>query len=154
VGEAMQRWSNDDKLRRAVDDLVEADKLTPEKANQQLKLNEAVRYALKDFIGRPITREVIASAEGCVRLALDEMVRSGTYVLPAGLALDRVELGEDMRLKVLFKRIDQPPPEHYIVGDKQFCDPDAPLYWVVKDKRLAATCAKCREKWASNGGAP
>lgn len=90
---------------RQIDELVAAGRITSDEADRQLRLNEAMRYALRDFVGRVATPETIAEAEGCVRQTLDEMVRAGTYVMPTDLALDRVELGSDMRVKVYFKRV-------------------------------------------------
>ena len=94
---------NDDKLR-AIDNKVDVGDIDPQTAENQRKLNEAVRYALKDFVGRDMTPTLLAEAEGQVRTALIEMTLNGTYVLPRNMQIDRVELGTDMRIKVYFKR--------------------------------------------------
>ncbi len=73
-------------------------------ADRHRKLNEVVRGALADFVDQEMTPYLVAEAESVVRAALDDAVRAGTYVLPDGLQLDRVELGDDMRLKVYFAR--------------------------------------------------
>ena len=75
-----------------------------ERAKQQIEMNYVVRTILADFVDREVTPTLAAEAEGCVRRALDDLVRQGNYVLPAGLSLDRVELGADMKIKVFFKR--------------------------------------------------
>jgi hypothetical protein len=59
---------------------------------------------LDSFVGRKITPTVVAEAEGELRHALDDAIRAGKYVLPDGLMVDRVELGENMRLQVYFRR--------------------------------------------------
>lgn len=72
--------------------------------DRQRKLNEVCRFVLRDFVGRPLTATLLAQAEATVRAALVDAIRAGTYVLPDGLALDRVVLGSDMRIKILFKK--------------------------------------------------
>lgn len=71
--------------------------------DRQRVLDEVCRRALRDFVGRKATPALMVEAESTLRRELDEAIRAGNYVLPDGLALDRVELGLDMRLKVLFK---------------------------------------------------
>lgn len=74
--------------------------------DRQRALNEVCRRVLTGFYGRKVTPTLMAEAEATIRAALDEAVQAGMYALPDGLALDRVELGADMRIKVLFKKID------------------------------------------------
>lgn len=71
-------------------------------ADRQRKLDELARGVLRGFVGRAPTPENVAAAEGEMRAALERAIRAGTYVPPDGLALDRVELGDDLRLKVYF----------------------------------------------------
>jgi hypothetical protein len=71
--------------------------------DRQRVADDVCRRALKDFIGRPMTPTLMAEAEGTLRRAFDDAIRAGTYILPDGLVLDRVTLGTDMRLKILFK---------------------------------------------------
>lgn len=71
-------------------------------ADRQRVLDEVCRRALRDFVGRKATPALMIEAELTLRRELDEAVRSGNYVLPDGLVVDRVELGLDMRLKVFF----------------------------------------------------
>lgn len=79
--------------------------------DRQRVLNEVCRRVLRGFVGRKLTPTLMAEAEATVRAVLDDAVRAGSYVLPDGLALDRVELGADMRIKVLFKRTDVEPTD-------------------------------------------
>jgi hypothetical protein len=71
--------------------------------DRQRKLSELCRGVLKDFVGRVVTPYLVAEAEGKVREALDDAIRAGTYVLPEGLVLGRVEVGDDLRIKVYFE---------------------------------------------------
>jgi hypothetical protein len=75
-----------------------------EKAKQQRELNAVVKNILADFVGRDITPLLAAEAESRVREALVGLIIRGTYVLPPGLSLDRVELNKDMMINVYFKR--------------------------------------------------
>jgi len=86
------------KLVRAA--MVDAD-------DRQRALNEVCRGVLKDFVGKDLTPTLLAEAEALLRSTLDEAIRAGKYVLPDGLVVDRVELGVDMRIKVVFARADQ-----------------------------------------------
>lgn len=70
--------------------------------DRQRKLNELCRSVLGKFVGREVTPLLIAEAEGCMRQEIDEAVRAGTYVIPDGMIVDRVEVGADLRLKVFF----------------------------------------------------
>ena len=79
--------------------------LPKDTADRQRKLDELVREVLARFIGRVPTPYLIAEAEGAMRDALDRAIVDGTYVLPDGLLLDCVTIGEDMRLKVYFGRL-------------------------------------------------
>ncbi len=72
--------------------------------DRQRALDEVCRDVLKGFVGRNVTTQLVAEMYGAMRAALDDAVRSGKYVLPDGLALDRVEVDPDMRVKVLFKK--------------------------------------------------
>lgn len=72
--------------------------------DRQRKLNEMCRAVLSRFVGRDITPTLIAEAEGELRHALSRAVEDGTYVLPSYLELDKVELGDDLRIKVFFKK--------------------------------------------------
>lgn len=73
-------------------------------ADRQRALDEVCRRALRGFVGRDVTPTLLAEAETVLRSELDAAVRAGKYVLPDGLALDRVVLGTDMRIKVYFAR--------------------------------------------------
>lgn len=73
-------------------------------ADRQRKLDEVCRAVIAKFVGREVTPTIAAEAAGCLRAALDDAVRAGTYVLPDGLCLDRVEVGDDLRFKVFFTR--------------------------------------------------
>jgi hypothetical protein len=73
-------------------------------ADRQRKLSELCRGVLARFIDQEPTPLLVAEAEGVIRAAVDDAVRAGTYVLPDGMVVDRVELGADMRLKVYFER--------------------------------------------------
>jgi hypothetical protein len=79
----------------------------PERTNdvtdRQRVLDEVCRRALRDFVGRKATPALMVEVELTLRRELDEAIRAGNYVLPDGLVLDRIELGFDRRLKVLFK---------------------------------------------------
>ncbi len=70
--------------------------------DRQRVLNEVCRRVLKDFQGRKVTPYLIAEAEGAIRAAIDRSIQEGNYVLPMGIRLDRVELGDDLRIKVFF----------------------------------------------------
>jgi hypothetical protein len=83
-------------------DLVRSARLGAE--DRQRALDEVCRSALRGFVGRELTPALLAEAEGIMRAAVDEAVRDGKYVLPDGLVVDRVELGQDMRIKVFFGR--------------------------------------------------
>ena len=72
--------------------------------DRQRALNEVCRRVLQGFVGKELTPILMIEAEATLRTALDDAVRAGAYVLPDGLVVDRVELGADMRIKVLFKR--------------------------------------------------
>lgn len=72
--------------------------------DRQRKLDELCRAVLRRFVGQDATPAMVARAEAEMRVAIDEAVRAGTYALPDGLVVDRVELGADMRLKVYFAR--------------------------------------------------
>lgn len=72
--------------------------------DRQRKLDELCRAVLSRFVGQDATPAMVARAEAEMRVAIDEAVRAGTYALPDGLVVDRVELGADMRLKVYFAR--------------------------------------------------
>lgn len=74
--------------------------------DRQRALDEVCRRALRDFVGRKVTPTLMVEAELTLRAQLDEAVRAGVYVLPDGLVIDRVELGTDRRIKVLFKKTD------------------------------------------------
>lgn len=78
--------------------------VSKETEDRQRALNDVCRRVLDDFVGRKITSTVVAEAEGAMRSAINDAVRAGKYVLPDGLVVDRVELGENMRLQVFFKR--------------------------------------------------
>ena len=80
--------------------------------DRQRKLDEVSRRILRDFVGRTMTPTLVAEAEERMRTALDEALRAGTYVLPDGLALDYVKLGDDMRIKVYFKRVGRRTTPH------------------------------------------
>lgn len=71
--------------------------------DRQRVLDELCRRELRGFVGRPITPMLVYEAEGVLREAIVDAIRSGNYVLPDELELDRVTLGSDMRLKVMFK---------------------------------------------------
>lgn len=76
-----------------------------EKDKQLREVNVVVKRILADFDGRSITPTLVAEAEGRVREALVGMILRGVYVLPAGLALDRVELSADLKIQVYFRRV-------------------------------------------------
>lgn len=76
--------------------------------DRQRALDEVCRGVLKPFVGREITPTAVVEAEICMRHALLEAIRAGKYVLPDGLALDRVELGADLRIKVYFMKAVDP----------------------------------------------
>ena len=79
--------------------------------DRQRVLNELVRRVLKDFVGRKATPGLLQKAEAAVVAAIDDAIRAGSYVLPDGLVVDRVELGLDRRLKVLFKKAELIKPD-------------------------------------------
>lgn len=87
-------------------------------ADRQRALDEVCRRALKDFIGRELTPTLLAEAEGQLRALLHEAVRAGTYVLPDGLRLSRVELGADMRIKVYFDKVSDVTDRFVAVGSE------------------------------------
>lgn len=72
------------------------------RVDRQRALDDLCRRALKEFVGRDATPTMIAEVEAKMRAVLDEAIRAGTYVLPDGLVLSRVEVGSDMRIKVFF----------------------------------------------------
>ena len=76
-----------------------------EKDKQLREVNAVVKRILADFDGRQITPTLVLEAEGRVREALLGMILRGTYVLPPGVVLDRVELSEDLKIQVYFKRV-------------------------------------------------
>lgn len=80
--------------------------------DRQRLLNELCRRVLQPFYGRKVTPTLMVEAEAEMRLAIDDSIRAGNYVLPDGLELDRLELGADMRVKVFFRktRLLKPPP--------------------------------------------
>ena len=75
-----------------------------ERTEQLHEVNEVVRRVLKDFVGRTPTPLLLAEAERCVRETLVGLILSGKYVLPAGVEFDRVEMSEDLKIQVYFKR--------------------------------------------------
>ncbi len=79
------------------------DKALAAAEDRQRVLNEVCRRVLSSFVGRKVTPMLMAEAEATLRRALDDAVRFGKYVLPDGLELDRIVLGTDMRIKVMFK---------------------------------------------------
>lgn len=72
--------------------------------DRQRLLNELCRRVLQPFIGCKVTPTLMAEAKATLRRVLEDAIRAGNYVLPDGLVVDRVELGPDMRIKVLFKK--------------------------------------------------
>jgi len=78
--------------------------VSKETEDRQRALNDVCRRVLDSFVGRKITPTVVAEAESALRHALDDAIRAGKYVLPDGLMVDRVELGENMRLQVYFRK--------------------------------------------------
>jgi hypothetical protein len=78
--------------------------VSKETEDRQRALNDVCRRVLDSFVGRKITPTVVAEAESALRHALDDAIRAGKYVLPDGLMVDRIELGENMRLQVYFRR--------------------------------------------------
>lgn len=112
-------------------------------ADRQRALDEVCRIALKDFVGRKLTPDLMAEAEYALRHTLGEAVRAGKYVLPDGLELDRVVLGADMRIKVLFKKADAPPPAgpRGLTVDAILADVDtdrrSPFSWVPESAPAA-----------------
>jgi len=74
-------------------------------ADRQRALDDVCQRVLGSFVGRKITPTAVAEAEGALRHALDDAIRAGKYVLPDGLALDHVELGDNMRLQVYFRKV-------------------------------------------------
>lgn len=78
-------------------------------ADRQRKLDEMLRRVLAGFVGATPSPRVIADAEATLRRHLDEAIAAGTYVLPDGLLVDRVEVGADLRMKVYFKRCAELP---------------------------------------------
>lgn len=93
-----------DEKKRSIEQRHERGIITPEEAARQQKLQAAVEYTLKDFVGKELTPMLIAEAEGKLRETFEELARSGTYRMPPNMWIDRVELGADMRIKVYFKR--------------------------------------------------
>jgi len=78
--------------------------VSKETEDRQRALNDVCRRVLDSFVGRKITPTVVVEAENALRHALDDAIRAGKYVLPDGLMVDRVELGENMRLQVYFRK--------------------------------------------------
>jgi hypothetical protein len=106
--------------------------------DRQRALDEVCRRVLAKFIGRPITSTVVAEAEATLRWSLDEAIVAGTYVLPDGLKLDRVELGTDFRIKVFFKKIGVlpmlEPNTSYLLRDMQRVIDQASAVGEAKDE--------------------
>lgn len=76
-----------------------------ERAKQLAEVNRVCnRILAATFNGRALTPTLAAEAEGVIRHTLDEMVKKGSYVLPVGLALDRVEVNAQGMLQIFFKR--------------------------------------------------
>lgn len=115
---------------------------------RQRVLNEVCRRALQGFYGRKLTPTLMAEAEATMRAALDDAVRAGLYVLPDGLELDRVVLGTDMRIKVLFRRAAIPVPTDAFI-DLRGGAPAEPATETVEDKmrsRFEAVAAEINSK--------
>lgn len=76
-----------------------------EHAKQLAEVNRVCnRILAATFTGREVTPTLAAEAEGTIRHALDEMVKRGSYVLPVGLAIDRVEVNAQGILQIFFMR--------------------------------------------------